>query len=735
MKKRTRKTIAKKRIRKTAPKKRTGNVPTKSRAETAPHKDHARWPLLAGCLTVFISNFCIMALEIVAGRIIARSLGTSLYTWTSVIGVVLAGITIGNYFGGSIADRFQPRKTLALLFAICSFACVVTIIFNNLVGNWNWLWYMSWPKHVFVHIALVFLLPSILLGAISPVVAKMALDRGLPTGRTVGDIYAWGAAGSIIGTFVTGYWLIALIGTIPIIWLIGATLLLIAIVYRPRLRFLYVMALSFIFLWLMGLAPWQWCKNAGAEIALRSRPNPAVLYEDESQYCYIAVERLSENPDKRKFVQDKLTHSEMIMGNTTDLQYSYMPIIAAVTKRLSVGKDKLSTLSIGGGGYVFPRYIESVWPGSHIDLVEIDPGVTKAAMEAFGLSADTTINTYTMDARNYVDWLSQKKANGREIPQYDFIYEDAINDYSVPFQLVTREFNEKVAQLLTDDGVYMINLIDIIESGLFVGAFVNTLEKTFSYVEVILEAEFSTVERNTIVIVASQKKLDLTELEKEYTRKKLRLRYLTKEEIDRIKEKTDGLVLTDDYVPVENLIAPVVRKSGLDFLVQGYNKYAAGLAKRGEFDESIKYYQKILKVYDETEIKTPLGTTHYRLAIVLKKAERLQEANRHFNLAVESFRKELEYNPYSAPLLSNMGHVLALSGNFKEAVVFFKRALELDITKIDHYTNPAMALKKQGKTDEAIAILRNGYEYMLSYNRIQDAQKLQQYIKIMSKRQ
>ncbi len=36
------------------------------------------------------------------------------------------------------------------------------------------------------------------------VVAKMALERGLNVVRTVGDIYAWLAVGSIAGTFAAG---------------------------------------------------------------------------------------------------------------------------------------------------------------------------------------------------------------------------------------------------------------------------------------------------------------------------------------------------------------------------------------------------------------------------------------------------------------------------------------------------------------------------------------------------
>src|SRR3989339_1213055 len=121
-------------------------------------------------VTVFFSSACIMIIELVAGRLIARNLGSSLYTWTSIIGVVLAGITIGNYLGGRIADKYAARKALAVLFCLASVACVIIIILNNVVGGWILLWKLSWPARVFCHVSIVFLLPSTILGMISPVV-------------------------------------------------------------------------------------------------------------------------------------------------------------------------------------------------------------------------------------------------------------------------------------------------------------------------------------------------------------------------------------------------------------------------------------------------------------------------------------------------------------------------------------------------------------------------------------
>lgn len=722
--------------------------------------------ILIPSVTVFISSFCIMVLELVASRLIARHLGSSLYTWTAVIGVVLAGITIGNYTGGRLADRFQARKTLATLFILSSAACVIIVILNNTVGDWIWLWRLSWPARTFVHVSLVFLLPSILLGAISPVVAKIALDQGLATGRTVGDIYAFGAAGSIAGTFATGYYLIAMMGTTAIIWTVGAALLLIGLLYCVRFWPLHIWTVLFIAALTLAVAPLQWCQKAGAAILLREKPDPRVLYEDESQYCYIAVRQLSTSPDRREFMQDKLRHSEIIMGDINDLRYFHTIIFAGITRQLSQNKEKLSVMHIGGGGYVLPQYIEKNWPGSRNDVVEIDPAVTEAAMQAFGLERDSPINSFTMDARNYVDELLEKQRKGEEIPRYDFIYEDAFNDYSVPYQLVTKEFHDKIFNILTDNGVYMINMIDVYDSGLFIGAYINTLEKTFPYVYALAETVAHKFIRITFSIIASKTELDLpTIIQKQL--KNTKLSYLTKSDINTLKQKSSEIVLTDDYAPVENLLAPVVRQSAKEILARKYLRQAEEFQKNQQWTQAITKYEKAIelnismsiKAYNEIGMievaqgnlekavqafqnaidyhkktgakENAIGSVYFNSGVLLQRMNKPEQAKEQFVKAAHWFRDELAEMPNEASLWTRLGDALASTGDFKAASEAFEKALALEPENLLHYKNLVNSLRYQGRLNEAIEVLKKGIDFMLKQNRIDAAAQLKKYLDLL----
>lgn len=185
---------------------------------------------LVGCnLVVFVASICVMVLELTASRLIAKHVGSSLYTWTSVIGVVLLGITVGNFIGGWLADRFDPNKLVARLFFLASAACFSVLWLDQIVAGSDRPDHIEWPVWVFLTVAQMFFVPATILGMISPVVASVALAKRRSTGMTVGSVYAWGALGSIVGTFLTGFYLIDTFGTKAIIGGTSATLAVIGV--------------------------------------------------------------------------------------------------------------------------------------------------------------------------------------------------------------------------------------------------------------------------------------------------------------------------------------------------------------------------------------------------------------------------------------------------------------------------------------------------------------------------
>jgi len=157
---------------------------------------------------IFCTSAGVMALELVASRIVGRHLGSSIYTWSSIIAVILFGISIGNYLGGKAADRYSAASFLPWLSILTALASLSTFVVCKYFGELALLGNLEWPLRIIVTIGTVFTLPAILMGMLTPFVVKMHVENTLRIGSAVGSMYAWGAAGSILGTVMTGFFLI-----------------------------------------------------------------------------------------------------------------------------------------------------------------------------------------------------------------------------------------------------------------------------------------------------------------------------------------------------------------------------------------------------------------------------------------------------------------------------------------------------------------------------------------------
>ena len=76
---------------------------------------------------VFVCSAAVLMLEILAGRLLAPYVGISLETYTSIIGTVLAGIALGAWGGGKLADRVDPRRLLGPTVALGGLLALFTV--------------------------------------------------------------------------------------------------------------------------------------------------------------------------------------------------------------------------------------------------------------------------------------------------------------------------------------------------------------------------------------------------------------------------------------------------------------------------------------------------------------------------------------------------------------------------------------------------------------------------------
>ena len=58
---------------------------------------------------------------------------------------------------------------------------------------------INWELRTVIVVVLDFLIPATVLGMVGPVVAKMAVEQARKAGTAIGDVYFWGAIGSIAG--------------------------------------------------------------------------------------------------------------------------------------------------------------------------------------------------------------------------------------------------------------------------------------------------------------------------------------------------------------------------------------------------------------------------------------------------------------------------------------------------------------------------------------------------------
>ncbi|WOH36313.1 fused MFS/spermidine synthase [Thalassotalea fonticola] len=159
-------------------------------------------------LLAFSSGFSIMGIELLGGRILAPYFGSSVHVWGSIITVFMLSLSFGYLLGGrlSLSNPSLQRYGSIFLFAgltllpLAYFATpMLEFVFDNIEDS---------RYGSLVASMLLFFIPTIILGMISPYSVRLLVTSQAESGHVAGMLYFVSTLGSALGTLATSFYLV-----------------------------------------------------------------------------------------------------------------------------------------------------------------------------------------------------------------------------------------------------------------------------------------------------------------------------------------------------------------------------------------------------------------------------------------------------------------------------------------------------------------------------------------------
>lgn len=394
-------------------------------------------------ITEFFAGMSVMAVELGASRLLSPYFSSSQIVWTIIIGTIMIAMALGNLIGGRTADKNpDPDKLylrliisaiwIALIPFVGKYIIVGITLLLTLFVSSN---FLVWAA--FASCMVIFVFPLLLLGTVTPSLAKYTVDSLDDSGSTVGTLGALNTIGSIIGTFMPTFVTIPAVGTSITFLIFSGILLTIGIGYfvmeKASLRTCIICASIFILCCIF---------SAGNSFAFW---DSGVILEDESIYNYLQVKENDSSVTLSTNVMFGVQSIMMKGDGLTGMYYDYAlaaPLLAGIGEN-----DNADILILGMGTGTYAKQCLSYFPNADIEGVEIDQKISELAYSHFGLPEQ--IKTTTYDGRAFLDASENI---------YDVIMVDAYRDITVPFQMATVEFFSSVKEHLSDQGVMVMNM-------------------------------------------------------------------------------------------------------------------------------------------------------------------------------------------------------------------------------------------------------------------------------------
>ncbi len=469
----------------------------------------------------FSSGFAVLTIEIAGARLIAPIFGLSAVPWTAVIGVILGALALGSHYGGRLAD--SGRVPLSAILVVAALTAAIPV----LGGSVPWL-----ARSAFGFIggavvsAVVLFAPSVLcLGAVVPYLVQADTESLGSVGRRAGDVSAMATAGSIAGSFATGFLLLPLLPLPVLLGLTSVSLLLLAVLAGWILGGRVRVGLTGVGAMCVGALAWA-----------ASRLPADTLHAEQTLYASVAV-------TEREWADGQRVRELWQNGGTSSAEYvdSGEPAHDYAVRSLEILdpllEDLESALVLGGAALTLPVALERRNPELTVDVVEIDPVVTDLARRyfAYGRGAHPRIRVVHEDARVFL------REEGR---RYDVVYLDVFDHLvTVPWTVITEEALGDMASHLEAGGLFMANVLAPTTGpgAPFLRRLLATVETAFDDVRVYAaqpDADPSAI-RNLLVVAATDSGA---------------LRALPPSEVD---VRGEGRPLTDGWAPVEYLQARI----------------------------------------------------------------------------------------------------------------------------------------------------------------------------------
>jgi len=184
------------------------------------------------------SGFFVMAVELLGGRLLAPTFGSSIYVWGAIITVFMLALSLGYLAGGRYSMRTPSVRRLGAILIIAALTVVPLLVFAEpMLDSLS----QAVPDPRFgslLSAVALFFIPTFFSGMVSPYAVRLLVQDRQNSGRHAGQLYFVSTFGSAAGTLSTSFYLVLLLEVNQI--LLGLLLISVAIgvsawlVHAPR---------------------------------------------------------------------------------------------------------------------------------------------------------------------------------------------------------------------------------------------------------------------------------------------------------------------------------------------------------------------------------------------------------------------------------------------------------------------------------------------------------------------